>query len=77
MEVKIFYHGILAEKAGKETEPLTGAASLSEVREWLAGKYDGFKELNYFISLNGVIVHGDAGIDDGDKIYLIPPLPGG
>jgi molybdopterin converting factor small subunit len=77
MEATIFYQGILAEKAGKETEPLTGAVSLSEVREWLAGKYDGFREMNYAISLNGRIVHEDAGIGDGDQIYLIPPFPGG
>jgi molybdopterin converting factor small subunit len=77
MEVTIFYQGILAEKAGKEKEPLTGAASLSEVREWLAGKYDGFGELSYVISLNGMIVHEDTGIGEGDQISLIPPLPGG
>ncbi len=43
----------------------------------LAVKYDGFSELSYVISLNGVIVHEDAGIKEGDKIALIPPIPGG
>jgi molybdopterin converting factor small subunit len=77
MEVKILYHGILAEKAGKMEETLSGAASLSEVRELLAGKYDGFKEMSYVISLNGMIIHEDAKIKDGDLISLIPPIPGG
>ena len=77
MEVSIFYHGILSEKAGKTKEALAGARSLFEVRELLAGKYEGFRELSYVVSLNGVIVHEDAGIREGDQIALIPPVPGG
>ncbi len=71
------YTGILADKAGKTKEPFSGVKSLYEIREMLAVKYDGFSELSYVISLNGVIVHEDAGIKDGDKIALIPPIPGG
>jgi molybdopterin converting factor small subunit len=77
MEVTILYSGILAEKAGKTKEPFSGAESLYEVRKMLAARYDGFGELSYVISLNGVIVHEDAGIKEGDQIALIPPVPGG
>jgi molybdopterin converting factor small subunit len=77
MEVTLFYNGILAEKAGKVKEPFSGAETLVELREKLAGKYKEFGQLNYVISLNGVIVHEDAGIKEGDRIVLIPPVPGG
>ena len=77
MEVTIQYSGILADKAGKTKEPLSGAESLSQIRELLAVKYNGFEELSYVISLNGVIVHEDAGLKEGDQIALIPPIPGG
>jgi len=77
MEVTIQYSGILADKAGKTKEPFSGAKSLFEIREMLAVRYDGFRELSYVISLNGVIVHEDAGIKEGDQIALIAPVPGG
>jgi molybdopterin converting factor small subunit len=77
MEVTVLYSGILAEKAGKTKEPLSGAESLYEIKEMLAKKYDGFRVLSYVISLNGVIVHEDAGLKEGDQIALIPPVPGG
>jgi molybdopterin converting factor small subunit len=77
MEVTIQYSGILADKAGKTKEPFSGAESLFEIREMLAVRYDGFRELSYVISLNGVIVHEDAGLKEGDQIALIPPIPGG
>ena len=71
------YSGILAEKAGKTKEPISGAGSLFEIKKMLADKYDGFRALSYVISLNGIIVHEDAGIKEGDQIALIPPVPGG
>ena len=77
MEVTILYSGILADKAGKTKEPLSGAESLFEIKEMLAKKYDGFRMLSYVISLNGVVVHEDAGLKEGDQIALIPPVPGG
>ncbi len=77
MEITILYSGILADKAGKTKEPFSGVKSLYEIREMLAVRYDGFRELSYVISLNGVIVHEDAGIKEGDQIALIPPVPGG
>lgn len=77
MEVTIQYSGILADKTGKNKEPFSGVKSLYEIREMLAIRYNGFGELSYVISLNGVIVHDDAGIKEGDHIALIPPVPGG
>jgi len=77
MEVTIQYSGILADRIGKTKEPLSGAESLFDIREMLALRYDGFGELSYVISLNGVIVHENAGIKEGDQIALIPPVPGG
>ena len=77
MKTTVQYAGILAEKAGKMQEAITGARSLFGIRKLLAEKYDGLGELSYVISLNGVIVHEDAGIKEGDQIVLIPPVPGG
>ena len=77
MEVTVLYSGILAEKAGKTKEPFSGATTLFEIREKLALRYDGFRALSYVISLNGVIVHEDAGLKEGDLVVLIPPVPGG
>ncbi len=77
MEVTIIYSGILAEKAGKSKESFSGVKSLSEIRKMLAVRYDGFSKLRYVIALNGVIVHEDAGIEEGDQVALIPPIPGG
>lgn len=77
MEVTVLYSGILAEKAGKTKESLSGATTLSEIKEMLAVRYEGFSTLSYVTSLNGVIVHENAGIKEGDQIALIPPAPGG
>lgn len=77
MEVIVQYSGILADKAGKIKEPFSGVKSLYEIREMLALRYNGFGELSYVISLNGVIVHDDVVIKEGDHIALIPPVPGG
>jgi molybdopterin converting factor small subunit len=77
MEVTVMYSGILAEKAGKSKESFSGVKSLNEIRKMLAGRYDGFSELHYVIALNGVIVHEDARVEEGDQVALIPPIPGG
>jgi molybdopterin converting factor small subunit len=77
MEVTIVYSGILAEKAGKSKESFSGVKSLNEIRKMLAGRYTGFNEMRYVIALNGVIVHEDAGVKEGDQVALIPPVPGG
>ncbi len=71
------YSGILAEKAGKAKEPFSGVKSLYEIRKILAARYDGFRDLSYIIALNGVVVHEDVGIKEGDQIALITPIPGG
>ncbi len=73
----MIYSGILAEKAGKAREPVTGVKSLFEIKDVLAARYQGFYELRYVTSLNGVIVHEDVSIKEGDQIALIPPVPGG
>jgi molybdopterin converting factor small subunit len=77
MEVTVQYSGILADMAGKTKEPLSGVKTLHEIRDVLDVKYNGFRELSYVISLNGVIVHEDAGLKEGDQIALIPPVSGG
>ena len=77
MEVTLYYYGILAEKAGRAKEPMSGAETLYELKDKLVGKYKDFEQLSYVISLNGVIVHENAAIKEGDRIVLIPPVPGG
>ena len=77
MEITVQYLGILADKAGKTKEPITDVGSLYEIREKLAVRYNGFNELSYVISLNGVIVHDNVGLKEGDQVALIPPVPGG
>lgn len=77
MEITIQYSGILADKAGKTKESFSDVKSLYEIRKMLPARYSGFGELSYIMSLNGVIVHEDAGLKEGDLVALIPPVPGG
>jgi molybdopterin converting factor small subunit len=77
MSVTVEYLGILAEVTGKSGESIEITGERDTVLEYLREKHPAIGGLSFVLAHNGKVVHGDASINDGDRISLIPPAPGG
>lgn len=77
MSITVHYLGILSETAGKSLEYINSPGSKTQILQSILKKYPDFEKLNFVVSHNGVITHGEAEIKNGDQITLIPPVPGG
>jgi molybdopterin converting factor small subunit len=77
MSIKVYYLGIIADTAGKSHETLEGPGPKTRILKSIMEKYPDLKTLNFVVSHNGIITHGEADVKDGDRITLIAPAPGG
>jgi hypothetical protein len=77
MSVQIHYLGILAEKAGIQSETIPVTGKKSDILDFILEKHTEFRKLSFVVSHMGCIVHGEADIKKGEQITLIPPAPGG
>ena len=77
MSVTVYYLGVLSEITGKSTELIDETGTKEQILEILLDMHPGLKKLNFVLSLNGTITHGDKEINSGDQVTLIPPVPGG
>ena len=77
MSIEVQYLGILAETTGKTSEFIEMGGSKTKILDSVVDKYPGIRKLNFVVSHNGTISHGETEVQDGDRITLIPPPPGG
>ena len=77
MSLEIMYHGILAEAAGCQQETVDHLATVSLLRKSLVNNHPGLKKLSFIFAINERIGHNDTGLNRGDRVTLIPPMPGG
>ena len=77
MSVTVYYLGVLSEITGKSTEFIDETGTKEQILEILLDKHPELRKLNFVLSLNGTVTHGDMEINSGDTVTLIPPAPGG
>ncbi len=77
MSVRVYYLGILSETTGKTSESIEETGTKGQILEILLDMHPGLRKLNFVLSLNGTVTHGDTEINSGDQVTLIPPAPGG
>ena len=77
MKVRVNLWGILAEVAGKSYISLSEISNLEQFTTEINQRYPAFKDLNYRISLNGVIKSGNKKLKESDVIDMVPPYAGG
>lgn len=77
MSIEVQYFGLLAETAGKASENIELSGSKSKVLDSVLEMHPGLEKLNFVVSLNGTVSHQEEEVQDGDRITLIPPAPGG
>ena len=77
MSIEVQYLGLLAETAGKASENIELSRSKSKVLDSVLEMHPGLEKLNFVVSLNGTVSHQEEKVQDGDRITLIPPAPGG
>lgn len=77
MKIKITAFGYLAEKIGKDRFETEEAKDVFSLREKMEKEYPVLKELEYKIAVNQELVHGNAVIEEGSEIVLLPPFAGG
>ena len=76
MSLEIMYHGILAEAAGCQKEKVDHVATVRLLRKSLIKDHPGLKKLSFIFAINDKIGQ-NTGLNPGDRVTLIPPMPGG
>ena len=77
MSITVNFMGVLADKAGQPKISIEKGGLKSSILNSILLAHPLLKDLSFAVSQNGIIVHGEANIIDGDEITLIPPAPGG
>ena len=77
MYITLQYLGILAEKTGTATERVELSGTKTEIIKAILKKYPALEKLSFITAVNGKVMHGNADIQEGDQVALIPPAPGG
>ena len=77
MSVTVLYLGILSEATGIASESIEETGTKGHILDILMDMHPGLRKLSFVLSLNGTITHGDAEINAGDQLTLIPPASGG
>jgi molybdopterin converting factor small subunit len=77
MSVKVNYQGILEEEAGTTDDVFNLPGQKTALLNAVLKKHTGLKKRSFVVAINGTVQHGEAEIQDGDCITLIPPPPGG
>ncbi len=69
--------GIIAEKIGASNFSLEDIKDTDSLKEKLLQQYPTLQELNYIVSVNCKIAHGNTVLDDLAEVALLPPFSGG
>ena len=69
--------GIIAEKIGASNLSLEDIKDTDTLKEKLGQQYPALQELNFTVSVNRKIVHGNTVLDDHAEVALLPPFSGG
>ena len=78
MTVTVLYFASFQEAAGIDSELVEKPDSLISLYESLKLKHDFKFQLGHIrVAVNGVFVHWQDNISDGDEIAFIPPVSGG
>ena len=77
MSILIEYHGIVAEVCGTDKENAEKADTLGTLKEVLCERHPGLDKYNFTAAVNGVIETDEIQLAEGDRVSLLPPLPGG
>ena len=81
--IRILFFARLRESLGQSelALPLTGPATVGEVREALLGRYPQWREAlcapNVLVARNQELADTDTRVEDGDELAFYPPVTGG
>lgn len=81
--IRILFFARLRESLGQSelTLPLSGPATVGEVREALLAQHPGWRDSlcapNVLVACNQEIADIDTRIEDGDELAFYPPVTGG
>ncbi len=78
MSIEVYYHGITAEVTGKSKEMFDPVRSVGMLKSGILRKHPDLKTYAFVMAVNGTILHDlKKPLKNGDRISLIPPMPGG
>ena len=77
MPVKVKYHGILKDIAGRGTENFEHVNTVALLKDKVYARYRQMREFVFVVAVNGIIDGDEAKITEEDCIEFIPPMPGG
>jgi sulfur-carrier protein len=77
MTVKVLFFGILTEVAATNFKHYRETQSIKELKLRLEDDFPEIAHYNFRIAHNNEIINGDALLNDGDEIALLPPFTGG
>ena len=75
--MNILFFGILAEKTGTTSLSLDNIVDTNSLKSTLAQRFPELQELNFIISVNRKIVHGNTTLDPHAEVAMLHPFSGG
>jgi molybdopterin converting factor small subunit len=75
--MNILAFGMIAEITGKENLTINNISNTDELKAILFQQFPELSNLNFIISVNRKIVHGNVVLDDVAEVALLPPFSGG
>lgn len=77
MIVKVLLFGSLAEKAGKSSVYVENVKDTDGLLKKLSADHLILKDSKFAIAKNQVVIKGNAELENGDEVALLPPYAGG
>jgi molybdopterin converting factor small subunit len=77
MKVEVMFFGVLAEVTGILSKHYYDVHSTGDLELRVLDDFPEIAHYDYRISLNDLLIDGDAELSDKDELALIPPFDGG
>lgn len=77
MEIRVFFYGVMADIAGTRAKIYSGIVSFGDLRLRIQDDFPEIVHYNFRYCVNKVIIDGEAELNDGDEVSLVPPFYGG
>lgn len=76
MQVNVLLFGSLRDRLGFAQQAME-FPDLASLKNWLHETHPDLAALNYLIAVNQEIVQGNAALQAGDEVAIMPPFAGG
>ena len=77
MKIKLLAFGQIADLTGQSESEITDVINTDELKQKLSEQFPELSRSKYSVAVNKKIVQGNAQLNNGDTVALLPPFSGG